>query len=396
MSQQLISHNDDLNRLYEDGYELSIVRGQLVVKNIPYVATDKTVQRGVLVSELTLNADKTLPPSTHVIKFAGNPPCDKEGRPLSNIECSATPEIIGEGLTTTRSFSRKPTNGNYRNYYEKVTTYAAIISVHAQDIDPEVTARTYAVTQIDEPDSPFQYLDNASGRAGISEMNSRVVGQKIGIIGLGGTGSYVLDLLAKTWAAEIHLFDGDDLIQHNAFRCPGAIAAKTLQERPKKAEHYAKAYTCFRKGVLAHPEYLTAANLAVLDDLDFIFLCIDKGSAKKDIVAYLEEKGKGFIDVGMGVQIEDGKLLGIVRTSASTPKDRNTFHKHVSFGEGDPDAAYTRNVQLAELNALNACLAVIKWKKLNGIYLDLEEEMNSNYTIDGNHMSNDPIRETNS
>lgn len=389
MSLQLINHNDDLKRLYEDGYELSIVGGQLVINNVPYVTTDKTVQRGALVSELRLNADKTLPPSTHVIKFTGNHPCNKNGRELEYMKHNTTREVIGDGIIVTRSFSCRPSTGKYTDYYEKVTTYASMMSVHAQQIEPDATARTHAVVQIDEPDSPFRYLDNASGLAGISDISQRVEGQKIGIVGLGGSGSYVLDYLVKSWVAEIHLIDGDDLIQHNAFRSPGAVSAQDLLERPNKAEYYASVYAPFRKGVVSHPEYLTKNNFSLLDELDFIFICIDKNSAKKEIVENLEAKGKSFIDVGMGIEIADEKLLGVIRTNTSTPRDRNTLHKYVHFGEGDQDAAYTKNIQIVELNALNASLAVIKWKKLNGIYLDLEQEMNSNYTIDGNHMSNE-------
>ena len=389
MLPQLISHSGDLKRLFDDGYELSIVGGQLVVSNIPYVASDKTVKRAALVSELRLNDDKTLPPSTHVMKFTGDHPCDKNGKELAYMKHSSNREVIGDGVVVLRSFSCKPTTRPYPDYYAKVTTYAEMISVHAQQIEPGATGRTHAVTQIDEPDSPFRYLDNASGLAGITDMAQRVAGQKVGIIGLGGSGSFVLDLIAKSWVAEIHLFDGDDLIQHNAFRCPGAVSAETLRSRPMKADHYAAIYDTFRKGVVPHPYFVTETNLAELGELDFIFICIDKGSAKEKIVNHLEATGKSFIDVGMGVEIADGKLLGVVRTSTSTPEDRDTLRKFVRFGDGEEDAAYTKNVQIAELNALNACLAVIKWKKLNGIYLDLEGEMNANYTIDGNHMSNE-------
>lgn len=254
----LISHNADLRRLYDDGYELSIVGGQLVVDNVPYVGSDKTVKRAALVSELTLSADKTLKPSTHVMKFTGEHPCDKNGKPLRHMEHSTNREVIGSDIVVIRSFSCKPKcQSGYEDYYEKFTTYAAMISVHAQQIDPEATARTHAVTEIDIPESPFRYLDNASGLAGISEMAAKVSGQKIGIVGLGGSGSFTLDLIAKSWVAEIHLFDGDDLVQHNAFRCPGAVSAVTLLGRPKKADYYAKMYEPLRKGVIAHTEYLT-------------------------------------------------------------------------------------------------------------------------------------------
>jgi hypothetical protein len=220
-------------------------------------------------------------------------------------------------------------------------------------------------------------------------MTERLAGQKIGIIGLGGTGSYLLDLIAKTAVSEIHLFDGDELIQHNAFRCPGAVSVESLRERLKKVEYYAAAFAPLRKGLIAHPLFITVQNLAELDSLDFVFLCIDRGSAKRSIVEHLEAKDKSFIDVGMGVEVTDDLLRGIVRTTTSTPDNREDFRRSVHFAEGDEDNAYTRNIQIAELNSLNACLAVIKWKKLNGIYADLEGEMNSNYTIDGNCISND-------
>jgi hypothetical protein len=42
-----------------------------------------------------------------------------------------------------------------------------------------------------------------------------------------------------------------------------------------------------------------------------------------------------------------------------------------------------------DLNALNACLAVIRWKRLYGFYRDLEGEHHSLYTIDGNHLLNE-------
>ena len=55
----------------------------------------------------------------------------------------------------------------------------------------------------------------------------------------------------------------------------------------------------------------------------------------------------------------------------------------------DGDDEYDKNIQIADLNALNAALAVIKWKKLCGFYRDLEREHFSAYTVDGNCIIND-------
>ena len=38
--------------------------------------------------------------------------------------------------------------------------------------------------------------------------------------------------------------------------------------------------------------------------------------------------------------------------------------------------------------SLNADLAVIKWKKLRGYYRDLDRELHSSYTTDGNTLIN--------
>ena len=43
---------------------------------------------------------------------------------------------------------------------------------------------------------------------------------------------------------------------------------------------------------------------------------------------------------------------------------------------------------MAELNALNAALAVIRWKKLRGIYQDLTQEGDCGYVLDGNRIIN--------
>jgi hypothetical protein len=62
----------------------------------------------------------------------------------------------------------------------------------------------------------------------------------------------------------------------------------------------------------------------------------------------------------------------------------------VSFDDPDDEVnEYARNIQVADLNALNACLAVIRYKKHLGFYRDLEREHNSLYTIDGNHLLNE-------
>ena len=81
-----------------------------------------------------------------------------------------------------------------------------------------------------------------------------------------------------------------------------------------------------------------------------------------------------------------------VRTTTSTNGHRQHVWKRLSFAE-EGDDEYEQNIQTADLNALNAVMAVIKWKKLFGFYTDLEMEYSSTYTIDGNHLLNEDQKE---
>ena len=91
----------------------------------------------------------------------------------------------------------------------------------------------------------------------------------------------------------------------------------------------------------------------------------------------------------MGLELDDGSLGGILRVTASTPKKRDHVHQgRVPFAGGGKDDIYASNIQVADLNALNGVLAVVKWKKIRGFYRDLEREHHCTYTTDGNALDN--------
>jgi molybdopterin/thiamine biosynthesis adenylyltransferase len=228
----------------------------------------------------------------------------------------------------------------------------------------------------------FKYADTASSRAGIGALNDRVAGQRIGIAGIGGTGSYILDLVTKTHVSEIHLFDKDVFLSHNAFRAPGAPTAEHLESRPRKIAHFSRIYSNMRNGIVMHDVFLEEANLSLLSGLDFVFLCLDAGDAKRLVVDKLVASATPFIETGMGVILSDGRLRGIVRTSTSTPGTRAKAAPYISFSARDGVVnEYETNIQTAELNALNAALAVIRWKQYMGIYQDTREQYYSGYSI---------------
>jgi len=142
------------------------------------------------------------------------------------------------------------------------------------------------------------------------------------------------------------------------------------------------------KYIFPHEKHLDVSNLEQLVGMNFVFICIDYGNAKKAIVEKLIGSGIPFVDVGIGVQALDNTLGGSVRITTGTATKHDHINDIIPFNDNGNDD-YSKNIQIAELNALNAALAVIKWKKLFGFYHDLGKEHNTIYDMNVNKLMND-------
>lgn len=394
MSHKLIDLNADLIRLRDEGFNVDILGANLVVRDIPYVNQKREVRYdGVLVSTLNLNGEVLNRPDTHQIRFSGERPCTSEGQPLEALSLAEDVARISDKLSAQFHFSSKPPRGHYESYHEKIRTYAAILSGHAANIDPEANPRTHRVFEPEDDNSPFHYLDTASARAEINMVTAKLAVEKIAIVGLGGTGSYVLDLLAKTPVKEIHLFDGDKFSSHNAFRAPGAASKDELHKQPLKVDYFNEIYSRMRRGIVPHGEHVDSSNIDQLRGMACVFLCVGAGPGKKYIVEKLAEFGVLFIDTGMGLYVTKETIGGILRVTTSTADNRAEAQARMSFAKDDEPNEYDKNIQIADLNSLNATLAVIRWKKICGFYFDFKHAHFNSYTIGSNMLLNEDIHE---
>lgn len=361
--------------------------GFILLYEVPYLSAPGLVSRSVLAAPLTLAGEATTTPQGHQVRFVGEFPLDEHGAPHPGVGIQAEKCQVGRGLVASFHLSCKLPEA-YKDYHEMLTTYVGVLAAPARLIDPNANARVFRPSTDDDEDSPFHYTDNASARAGIGALINQLRNEKVAIVGMGGTGTYILDLVAKTPVAEIRLFDDDLFLQHNAFRAPGAPSLEELREAPLKVRHFAAIYSRMNRRIISHEVALSVGNVHLLDDITFAFLSMDPGESKRAVVSHLEAQGASFIDVGMGLDLVDERLGGILRITTSTPQKRSHVHDgRISFAEPRPEL-YESNIQIADLNMLNAALAVHKWKKLRGFYDDAEHEHHSTFTTDGNQLCN--------
>lgn len=359
----------DIEHLIRDGFSVRVTAQYLVIADIPYLGNDKTVKRnGMIAGILSRNNDGfAARPQDHTVNFFGDGlPCDSAGQ-LLDIKCSNGTFMI-DNKKALACCSRHKKGGDYADFYEKMTSYISYISAPAVKIDSSATPRLYRSPIDETEDSVFAYGDSATARNGTGDLSTRLMRQKVAIIGLGGTGGYILDLIAKTPVSEIRLFDGDKFYSHNAFRAPGAASLPCFG--CPKVEYFASVYSKMHKGITPNAVNLEVDNLSLLDGIDFVFMCLDEPQAKTPIIGYLQKCCIPFIDTGMDVVRRGDALCGTIRTTFCSADEtgRRTAQKFIDMVGEAHENEYDADIQIAELNALNAVLAVIRWKRQCGYY----------------------------
>ena len=319
--------------------------------------------------------DKRIGRDVHAVRIAVDEEHDglvynADGTPIGN-------HIGGDGKTWSCISIRKGARGSP----EQDESARDLIHRYAKQIVGAVSSAGYSETAFLAMPSPFKIPNTFEARAAIGPVQNRIRGQSIAIIGLGGTGAYVLDLVAKTPVKEIHLLDSDEVEWHTFMRAPGAPTADEIESVRKgslrKVDYYHSKCASLREGV--HPHAVRVDSPSMFADflsthpVDYAFVCIDQltddDSPRQDVVyRALSEAAVPFIDSGVSITVEDGAIRGAVTTSAYCAGS-------VAWMNAIPNARVKgnvpgyRNVQLPEVNALAASLAVMEWRRRTEQYV---------------------------
>lgn len=374
MFRKLVSHNSDLALLVERGFAVAFDSNCLIVRDIPYIDSDGRLQIGSIVAKLIFVDEMRVTQDDHQIYFSGSQPYQLDGKPISNLGGGATTIQLTErcsDVVVQRSFSNKPMpKGKFDDFAEKIESYVSIISGPAIERFG-VSPHTFRSVDAGDTDPIFKLQDTMTSRAQIGDLNAGFAGECVAVIGLGGTGAYLLDMLVRMPIPELLAFDSDVYHVHTAFRSPGRLDPAELGMH--KAEVYAGRYSNFRHGLRIQMAHIDADNAHLLDEVTFAFVCVDKGSSRSEIFDVLIARGIPFIDVGMGLNRKHGSLDGMMRVTLFGIEDADRMRQRGLAETADtPEGLYRANIQIGELNALNACLALIRYKQVRGFYRDTE------------------------
>jgi hypothetical protein len=371
----LVSRNRFIQDLEGQGYLLDFVGGYFLIYGLPYLNEQGGLEHGDWVSPVDLVDGVLGPPTNHQAWFRGGAPHDQAGRRL-NLGGGLDRVKVAGDFETDRSFSYKLKDpaGQLRRYLtfeEKVRTYVDSITGPALAAYPHATPLRAIEVKAAEQNTPLRYPDTLSSKYNVNDLSKKLEGKSVAIVGLGGTGSYILDFISRTHLAKIALFDDDTVDLATIFRFPGFIA--NVIGSPK-VDALFKQYSNWHSSITPFAERVTETNIANLRGFDFVFLAIDHGPSRLLIIDWLSANGIPFVDCGMGLNRAPAGLNGVVRV---TGVDRSSYDATTGTAflpGGDPEGGeYRKQGQIAEMNSLNAALAVVRFKQHFGIYYRLDD-----------------------
>ena len=219
-------------------------------------------------------------------------------------------------------------------------------------------------------------VDQETGltRSTIGDLDQLFKREKLAVIGAGGTGGHIVDLIAKCNVAHISIYDDDVVSQHTQLRWPGVVSRSVVEEGQNKAEYLAKIYGGrTNRNITGRALRVRKPDLTLLRDRTMVFVAIDCGSDRREILTGLAELGVNFIDSGIDMhRYPDGLTASARVTRTGTHDD---YQKRLRLAKQTPgkdfgEDIYEAAIQTGDINALNATLAVIAWKQSIGFYRD--------------------------
>lgn len=389
MSNSLISHSEDLSKLIEEGYNIEIRGAYLIVSNVPYLSKDNEIKYAEIVTSLNIdpNTNKTKQPTEHTVWWTGKTPYNSNGESMEEPLCCnnwVDGHDLGERITVYMQWSRKLKQDGvqraYKDYHEQIVTYVNEVSFHAESHTPGVLESSKLGEKIEnEQDTKFEYINSSLYRNGTKGIEDKISNEIVAIIGIGGTGSYLVDILAKTNIKELHLYDDDTIEPSSAFRLAGAVNKNEFGT--KKVRWHKDRYKNIRKtGLYTYENTINSSNLEELEKYSTVFIAVDNLESRREIQKKCNELGIFNLSVGIGVELEGVKnnQLGCMIKLEREHQIQGECLKNSGKTTQQPPVGnmYRSNIQIAELNMLGAALAIIEWKIKKGIY---RSERNENY-----------------
>lgn len=128
---------------------------------------------------------------------------------------------------------------------------------------------------------------------------------KIAIVGVGGTGSHVLQQLSYIGIKNFVFIDSDKISESNLNRLIGANEQDIGKFKVDIAKRLAKFIDSDVKVISIPDTFVSEAGIASLKEANFVFGCVDKDGARLVLTEFCKAYNKPYLDTATEIQGED-------------------------------------------------------------------------------------------
>ena len=262
--------------------------------------------------------------------------------------------VVRQGNEDSCTISIKKDEGEYLDAWDALKTYMQAIYGGFRAFygdGSHMAERPYTFPILGERSrSEVQWLD-------------LVRGEKVAIVGLGGVGAWIADLLTKADVAEVHGWDADLIEDKNVIRMPGAVNPNWIGK--PKAEWFKETYRQIHRQVYGHPKYVDERTAAVMcSNATFGFVAVDNDEGRTIACAAMAAAGIPFIDVGISLSRRDGQVSAAIRVTTARPHD-DAWRRAIPKVDKAGQEIYGK-LELPDVAAVAAGLTVQSWRKVRG------------------------------
>ncbi len=206
----------------------------------------------------------------------------------------------------------------------------------------------------------------------VVEWRELVAQEHVAIVGLGGVGAWIADIVVKADPKEIHGWDYDCIEPKNILRMPGGLDPNVWIGRPK-ADWFQETYSLIHTNVHAHNVKVSSENVhKVIEGTSFAFVAVDEADDRMMVCDALANTGIPFVVSGLSLVREDKQIkvsMRIVAAHVGVSSWREAIPQVGQAGQDDYGS-----LDLPDVYSMNAGWAIQSWRKMRGQFWQEQRE----------------------
>lgn len=207
---------------------------------------------------------------------------------------------------------------------------------------------------------------------------------RIGIVGLGGGGSHIVQQLAHIGFSNFVLCDNDVIEATNLNRLVGATLADVRKKESKSAIAYRSIKNLLPNALVDSVPGWWEAKKNALAECDLVFGCVDSFSGRRDLEAFCRRNLIPVIDIGMDVKARGSGYEIYGQIALSLPgqaclhclgiiSDANLEEEAADYGEAGPKPQVVWPNGILASSAVGLAISLFSnWSSTEGLPLRLD------------------------